>query len=59
MLMARDVKQKKQDSTGVAPLKNTDGILYNDTQTQVDILNHQFQAIYTWENTSNIPLKRE
>jgi hypothetical protein len=48
MLMVRDVKHKKQDSSGVAPLKNTDGFLYNDTQTQVEILNHQFHAIYIW-----------
>jgi hypothetical protein len=41
----------------VAPLKNTDGLLYSDTQTQAEILNHQFHAVYTRENTSNIPSK--
>jgi hypothetical protein len=55
MLIARDVKRKKQDSSGVAPMKNTDDLLYSDTQTKVEILDHQFHAVYTKENTSNIP----
>jgi hypothetical protein len=58
MLMARDVKHKKrQDSCRVAPLKNTDGLLYSGNQTQVGNLNHQFHAVYTRENASNIPSK--
>jgi hypothetical protein len=38
-------------------MKNTDDLLYSDTQTQAEILNHQFHAVYTRENTSNIPSK--
>jgi hypothetical protein len=51
------VKHKKQDSSGVTPLKKTDGLLYSDTETQAEILNHQFQSVYTRENTSNRPSK--
>jgi hypothetical protein len=32
------IKHKKQDSSGVAPLEDTDGILYSDTPAKAEIL---------------------
>ena len=51
------IKHKKQDSNGVAPLKNNDGLLYSDTDTKADILNRQFYSVYTKEDMTNIPNK--
>ena len=51
------VKHRKQDSTGVAPLKKSDGLLYSDAPTQADILNSQFHSVDTKEDTGNIPSK--
>ena len=51
------IKHKKQDSNGVAPLKNNDGLLYSDTDTKADILNRQFHSVYTKEDMTNIPNK--
>ena len=44
------VKSKKQETTGISPLLNQDGSL----QSQHQILNHQFQSVYTKENRTNI-----
>ena len=51
------VKHRKQDSSGIAPLKKADGLLYSDAPTQADILNQQFHSVYTREDTGNIPSK--
>ena len=41
------IKSKKQESTGVAPLKNKEGFIYSDTTSKSEILNKQFQSVYT------------
>ena len=51
------VKHRKQDASGIAPLKKSDGLLYSDAPTQADILNKQFHSVYTREDTGNIPSK--
>ncbi len=44
------IKGKKQEASGVAPLKGADGTLTNDAVTKAEILNNQFQYVYTKEN---------
>jgi hypothetical protein len=56
-LLATSIKCKKQKSTGVAPLKNKEGFLHSDTTSKAEILNEQFQSVYTKENTSTMPDK--
>ncbi|KAK3104689.1 hypothetical protein FSP39_007852 [Pinctada imbricata] len=51
------LKGKHQDSSGVAPLKKSDGLLYSDTKSKAEILNTQFHSIYTREDTNNMPNK--
>jgi hypothetical protein len=51
------IKSKKQESTGVAPLKNKEGFMHSDTTSKAEILNEQFQSVYTKENTSTMPDK--
>ena len=48
------VKARRQDSVGVAPLKE-DGILYTDNSEKADILNRQFQRVFTKENEAPMP----
>jgi hypothetical protein len=33
------IKSKKQESTGVAPLKNKEGFIHSDTTSKAEILN--------------------
>ncbi|MCG7867874.1 MAG: hypothetical protein JAY74_16140, partial [Candidatus Thiodiazotropha taylori] len=51
------VKSKGQDFTGVAPLKNKDGFLQSDTKARANILNEQFQSVFTREDLISIPDK--
>ena len=51
------IKSKRQESTGVAPLINKEGYLHSDFTKKAEILNLQFQSVYTKENTDNIPDK--
>ena len=51
------IKSKRQESTGVSPLINKDGFLQSDSKQKADILNSQFQSVYTQENTDSIPDK--
>ena len=51
------VKAKKQESTGVAPLKNEDGFIHSNSQSKAEILNAQFQSVYTKEDLSSMPDK--
>ena len=46
------LKNSKQDSKGIAPLKK-DGKLYSDTVDKANVLNQQFQSVFT----SMCPLK--
>ena len=51
------VKGKKQEASGVSPLRNHEGIIHSDPATKADILNHQFESVFTKEDLSNIPSK--
>ena len=49
------VKSKKQENTGISPFLNQDGFLHSRSTSKAQILNHQFQSVYTKENLTNIP----
>ncbi|CAC5399963.1 unnamed protein product [Mytilus coruscus] len=49
------IKSRKQESTGIVTLKDKNCLLHSDTPTKALILNHQFQSVYTKEDTHNIP----
>jgi hypothetical protein len=42
----------------VAPVKDTDGLLYSDTSAKAEILNNQFHSVYTKEDFDNLPSQR-
>ena len=44
------VKSKKQETTDISPLLNQDGFLHSRSTSKAEILNHQFQSVYTKEN---------
>jgi hypothetical protein len=48
------VKSKRQDASGVAPLKEA-GITYSDPSMKANILNRQFCSVFTEEVLSDIP----
>ena len=48
------VKSKKQETTGISPLLNQDGFLHSRSTSKAEILNHQFQSVYTKDNLTNI-----
>jgi hypothetical protein len=43
------IKSKGQEWTGVAPLKNKMGFLQSDNKSKAEILNEQFQSVFTKE----------
>ena len=51
------IKSRRQESTGVAPLKNKDGFIHSDSSSNVEILNDQFVSAYTREDNTNMPSK--
>ena len=51
------IKSKGQEWIGVAPLKNKMGFLQSDNKSKVEILNEQFQSVFTKENLNNCPNK--
>jgi len=51
------IKTRKQESFGIAPLKNKDGFIHSDAKTKAEILNDQFQSVFTQEDTANVPDK--
>ena len=53
------IKSKKQDNSGVAPLRGQDGLIYSDSKNKSEILNNQFKSAYTQEDKSNLPDLRE
>ncbi|KAK3095451.1 hypothetical protein FSP39_014814 [Pinctada imbricata] len=50
------IKSRRTENTGISPLKN-DGILVTDTTEKANILNHQFQSVFTHETDTDIPNK--
>lgn len=51
------IKDAKQESTGIPPLKSEEGFIQSDNKAKAEILNTQFQSVYTKEDTSSIPSK--
>ena len=51
------IKSRGQEASGVATLKNKNGYLKSDKTSKAEILNEQFQSVYTREDTSSIPDK--
>ncbi len=50
----RYIKSQKQDSFGVAPLKES-GVVHSDPLKKAEILNRQFESVFTREDDSAIP----
>ena len=50
----RYIKSRKQDSSGVAPLRE-DGQLHSDSQTKANILVKQFKSIFTTATATTVP----
>ena len=48
------IKSKGQEWTGVAPLKNKMGFLQSDNKSKAEILNEQFQSVFTKEILEHI-----
>ena len=51
------IKSTGQESAGVSPLKNEDGFLKSDNLSKANILNNQFESVFTKEDTSSLPDK--
>ena len=52
------IKSRKNDNTGVAPLKDEHGVLHTDSNSKADILNRQFSSVFNKnENIDTIPDK--
>ena len=51
------IKSTGQESAEVSPLKNEDGFLEGDNQSKANILNSQFESVFTKEDTRSIPDK--
>ena len=49
------ISSRKCDNNGVAPLRNTDGLIYSDAKSKADILNNQFSSVFTQEPKDNLP----
>ena len=49
------VKARRNDNIGVAAIKNN-GILYHDSKTKAELLNHQFRSVFTMDDdTDHLP----
>ena len=49
------IKERRNDNIGVAAIKNN-GILYHDSKTKVELLNHQFKSVFTMDDdTDHLP----
>jgi hypothetical protein len=51
------IKSKRQEPAGISPLLDKDEFLHSDSQIKAEILNHQFQSVYTKEDTTTLPDK--
>ena len=50
------IKNLKRDQSGVSPLKEN-GTIHSDSKTKAEILNRQFESVFSNEDLSNIPSK--
>ena len=52
------IKSRRCESVGVAPLKDTDGLTYSDSESKANILNRQFSSVFNSnEDVNTIPRK--
>ena len=51
------IKSAGSEATGLSPLKNEDGFLKSDSHSKANILNRQFESVFTKEDTSSMPDK--
>ena len=49
------IKSKRQENSGVAPLRNRDGILYSDSKMKAEILNEQFSSVFNKDEDDEMP----
>ena len=49
------LKNRKRDSSGVPPLTNKQGETITDTKGKAEVLNKQYQSVFTKENNQSIP----
>ena len=49
------IKNKRVDYTGIAPLRNKDGIIYSDSSMKAKILNDQFSSVFNSEEDDDVP----
>ena len=54
----KHVKSVKRDRTGTAPLKEN-GLLVSDPKSKARILNHQYQSVFSKEDSADIPEPNE
>ena len=47
------IKSRRCDSSGVAPLKGHDGVMYSDSSMKAKLLNEQFTSVFTREDEKN------
>ena len=47
------INSKKKDSSGVAPLKSSDGLTYSDPASKANILNDQFSSVFNSDEPSD------
>ena len=54
-LKKKAIKARRNDNIGVAAIKNN-GILYHDSKTKAELLNHQFKSVFTMDDdTGHLP----
>lgn len=51
------IKSKKQDASGISPLRDNQGYLHSEAKDKAEILNAQFKSVYTQEDHTNISHK--
>ena len=49
------LKDRKRDSSGVPPLTNKQGETISDTKGKAEVLDEQYQSVFTKENNQSIP----
>jgi len=54
----KHIKATKKDHVGTAPLKEN-GLLFSDPKAKADILNRQYQSVFSREDSSDIPAPSE
>ena len=51
----RFIRSKRNENRGVSPLINKNGKLVTDSKDKAEVLNEQYQRVFTQENTGTLP----